>query len=82
MHVSRTKRKGCQFCNNYDNLVITGPIALKFRMQVGTHQAMHFHVSVVTVGVLLHVRTCMGCSQISRTAEPIALKFGTVMETG
>ena len=34
-----------------------------------------------TVGVLLHVRTCRGRFQISRTAEPIVLKFGTWLGT-
>ena len=33
----------------------------------------------VTVRMPLHVRTCKGRSQISRTAEPIVLKVGTVM---
>ena len=39
------KIKGCQFDNNYDDSVITGPIMLKLRMHVGTHLAVHFHVS-------------------------------------
>ena len=34
------------------------------------------------VGVLLHVRSCRGRFQISRTARPIALKFGTQLGTG
>ena len=44
MHAPRKKTKGCQFCNNYENSVITGPIALKLRMHVGTHLKMYFHV--------------------------------------
>ena len=55
MHVSRAKRKGCQLCNNYNNSVITRPIALKLRMHVGTHPAMY---PCVTVVVRLHVCTC------------------------
>ena len=45
MHVSRANMKGCQFSNNYDNFVITGPIALKLCMHVATHLAMHVHAS-------------------------------------
>ena len=44
MHVPRAKTEGCQFRNNYDNLVITGLILLKPRMHVGTHLAMHMYV--------------------------------------
>ena len=77
---ARAKMKGRQFSNNYDNSVITGPITLKLRMQEGIHLAMYFHAS--QLGMLLHVRTCKGRSQITRTAEPIALKFGTAMGTG
>ena len=42
----------------------------------------HNAFTCFTVGVLLHVRTCKGRSQISRTAEPIASQFGTAMGTG
>ena len=34
-----------QLGNNYDNLVITGLITLKLRMDVGSYLAMYFHVS-------------------------------------
>ena len=37
--------KKCHVCSNYNNYVIIVPIALKLGMWVGTHQAMHFHVS-------------------------------------
>ena len=71
----RAKTKGCQFCNNYDNSVLTGLIALEVRMHAGSGHR-------VTVGLLLHARTCKGRSQISRTAEPTAIKCGTMMGTG
>ena len=44
-HMPCAKMKGCQFDNNYDNSVITGPIALKPCMHVGTYLAMYIHVS-------------------------------------
>ena len=39
------QNEGCQFRNNYDNSVITGPIALKLHMHESIHLAMYFHVS-------------------------------------
>ena len=43
-HRTRAKTQGCQFCNNYDNSVIAGPIMLKVRMCAGTHLTKCFHV--------------------------------------
>ena len=62
MHVPvvTCKTNGCQLDNNYDNSVITGPIALKFRMHVGTHLAMYFHVSQ-----LGYYCTCARAMQLS-----------------
>ena len=40
------KTKRCQFCNNCNISVITGSIALKLDMWVGTYQTMHAHVSL------------------------------------
>ena len=46
MHVPRANIKGCSFSNNYDNFVITEPIALKLRMYKGIiHLAIYFHES-------------------------------------
>ena len=76
MHTCKTKR--CQFGKIYNNSVIAGPIALKLHVRLVTQLVMYLQV---TVAVLLHVRTCKARSQISRTVEPIALKFGTVIGT-
>ena len=70
------KTKGCQLDNNYDNSVITGPITLKLCMHVGTHLAAKVNWDLPC--------TCARAVwrfQISRTAGPIALKFGTLIGT-
>ena len=45
-------------------------------MHVNTHLAMYIF-PCITDGVLLYVHTCKVRSQMSRTAESIALIFGT-----
>ena len=70
-HTTWKKQVVSVFDKNYDNSVINGPIALKLRMQVGTDLAVF---SCATVVVLLHVSTCKGHYQVSRTTEYIALK--------
>ena len=74
-----SKTKGCQLCNDYDNSVIIWLIALKLCMHVGISCNIF---SCVKVEMLLHLRTCKSCSQISGTAELITLKFRTLMGTG
>ena len=54
-------------------------MALKLRMREGIYLAMYFHV--------LQLGCYCTCARarvvpISRTAEPIALKFGAAMGTG
>ena len=72
------KNEGMLVFNNYDNSIITGPIALKLRMHEVIHLAKYFYVS--QLGCYC-AHTCKGRSQIARTAELIALKFGTAMGT-
>ena len=68
------------FGSSYDNSLITEPITLKLRMHVGTHLVMHLHVTQLGCYCTC---ACAGYhSQISRTAVPIALKFGTPVRTG
>ena len=57
-----------------NNRTTAGPIELIFGIQLGTQQTIHICGSFW--GVLQHVRTCTPRFYISRTAEPIALKFG------
>ena len=70
------KNEGVLVFYDDDNSIITGLIALKLRMHEGIHLATYFYVS--QLGCYC---TCAR-SQISRTGEPIALKFGTAMGTG
>ena len=59
-----------------NNSTTAGPIGLRFGIQLGTQQTIHVCLWVI-FGVLKHVvRTCTPRFYISRTAEPIALKFG------
>ena len=81
MHVPRAKMKGCQFPNNHDNSVIMYWTDCAETSYARRHLLGNVF-PCVTVWVLLHVRTCKGRSQILRTAEPIALKFGAAFETG
>ena len=73
-------KKGCQYRNNYNNSAITGPIALKLCMHVGTHRTMYLYVHMCPSWVLLHVYTWKDRSQ--RTTEPFPFKFGAGMGTG
>ena len=58
MHEPLAQTKRCQLCNNYDNSVIAGPIALKLRMHVGTPPDNV--IPRVTVEALLDVRAFKG----------------------
>ena len=71
-HVPRAKRKRCQLCNNFNNSVITRPIALKLCMHVGTHAAMYLHVSQLECDCTC-ARARQRSFQISRTAGPIQI---------
>ena len=57
-----------------NNRTAAGPIGLRLGIQLGTQQTIHVCGSFF--GVLQHVRTCTPRFYISKTAEPIALKFG------
>ena len=57
-----------------NNRLTAGPIWLRLGIQLGTQQTIH--VCGPFLGVLQHVRTCTPRFYISKTAEPIALKFG------
>ena len=78
MHVPRAKRMGV----NYVTIAISWLITLKLRMHEGIHLAMYLHASQLGCYRTCAPRTCKGRSQISRTAETIAVKFGTAMGTG
>ena len=41
MHMPHETMKGCLFSNNYDNSIITGPIALNLYMHEGVYLAMY-----------------------------------------
>ena len=58
-----------------NNRTTAGPIGLRIGIQLGTQQKIPTCLWVI-FGVLQHVRTCTPRFYISRTAEPIALKFG------
>ena len=81
MHVPRAKTKGCQFSNNYDD---SGNYWSDYAET--SHACKHPAGDVfpcVTVGCCcMCARARQQSFQISRTAEPIALKLGILMGTG
>ena len=75
---AKCNNKRCQICSHYNNSAITGAISLKLGVKVGIHQAMHSYV--LRLGCYC---TCARAGlQISRTAGPIALKFGMRLGSG
>ena len=81
MHVPRAKRRGVNYVTK--QLQYLGNYLADYAET--SHACRHppGNASLcVTVGIQLHVRTCKATMfQISRTAEPIALKLGILTGT-
>ena len=60
MHVSTVtcKTKRFQFCNNYDNSIITSYLTYCAQTSDACRHPIGNAYPCVTVGMLLHVRTC------------------------